>query len=255
MENSSELPLNNKHAIITGGGTGIGAAIADALDKLGARVTLMGRRAEPLHNTAQTLQNAQVIRVDVSDESSVAKAFAEAGDFDILINNAGLAKSAPLSRTTLEHWQQSIAVNLTGVFLCSKVAVGVMKNKPYARIVNIASTAGVKGYAYVSAYCAAKHGVIGFTKSLAKEIAHSAITVNAVCPGYTETAILSNTIENIVQKTACTPDQARDQLLADNPQKRFIQPHQIGAVAAMLCMTSSDSINGQAIVVDGGETA
>ena len=255
MEHSSELPLNKKHAIITGGGTGIGAAIADALDELGVRVTLMGRRIEPLNSKLQTLQNAQAICTDVSDESSVANAFAEAGDFDILINNAGLAQSAPLSRTSLEHWQQSIAVNLTGVFLCSKIAVTTMKNKAYGRIINIASTAGVKGYAYVSAYCAAKHGVIGFTKSLAKEIAHSTITVNAVCPGYTETAILSDTIENIVQKTACSAEQARAQLLADNPQKRFVQPHQIGAVAAMLCMPSSDSINGQAIVVDGGETA
>jgi len=254
MENSTELPLKQKHAIITGGGTGIGAAIADALDELGARITLMGRRIEPLRNTAQTLQNAQAISVDVSDESSVTNAFSEAGDFDILINNAGLAQSAPLQRTSLEHWQQSIAVNLTGVFLCSKVAVVAMKNKPYGRIINIASTAGVKGYAYVSAYCAAKHGVIGFTKSLAKEIAQSGITVNAICPGYTETAILSDTIENIVQKTGCSTEQARKQLLADNPQKRFVQPQQIGALAAMLCMTGSNSINGQAIIVDGGET-
>ena len=254
MENSPEPSLKRKHAIITGGGTGIGAAIADALNELGARITLMGRRIEPLDDKAQSLQNAQAISMDVGDETSVANAFVAAGDFDILINNAGFAQSAPLSETSLEHWQQSIAVNLTGVFLCSKIAVVTLKKKTYGRIINIASTAGIKGYAYVSAYCAAKHGVIGFTKSLAREIARSAITVNAICPGYTETTILSETIENIVQKTACSADQARKQLLADNPQQRFVQPHQIGAVAAMLCMPENDSINGQAIIVDGGET-
>jgi NAD(P)-dependent dehydrogenase (short-subunit alcohol dehydrogenase family) len=215
----------------------------------------MGRRIEPLQAKAATLGNGHAISVDVADESGVTAAFSAAGDFDILINNAGLAQSAPINKTSYEHWQQTINVNLGGVFLCSKIAVADMKSRDYGRIINIASTAGVKGYAYVSAYCAAKHGVIGFTKSLAKEVARSSITVNAICPGYTETAILSDTIENIVRKTGCSEEQAREQLLADNPQNRFVQPNQIAAVTAMLCMDSSNSINGQAIVVDGGETA
>ena len=249
------MPLKNKHVIITGGGTGIGAAIADTLDKLGARISLMGRRIQPIQDKAKTLNDAQAISVDVSDQQSVEAAFAKAGDFDILINNAGFAQSTPLSKMSYAHWQQTIAVNLDGVFLCSKIAVQVLRKKDYARIINIASTAGVKGYAYVSAYCAAKHGVIGFTKSLAKELARSSITVNAICPGYTETTILKDTIANIVKKTGCSEEQARAQLLSDNPQKEFIQPEQIAAVAAMLCMNDAKSITGQAIVVDGGETA
>lgn len=248
-------PLHNKHAIITGGGTGIGAAIADALNRLGAQITLMGRRLEPLKDKASTLQNANAISVDVSDESSVINAFSAAGDFDILINNAGLAQSAPITGTSLEHWQNTLAVNLTGVFLCSKQAVETMKKKDYGRVINIASTAGLTGYPYVSAYCAAKHGVIGFTKSLAKEVAHTAITVNAVCPGYTETTILDETLENIVKKTGCSLEHAREQLLVDNPQKRFIQPQEVASITVSLCLPGSGSINGQSIAVDGGETA
>ncbi len=246
--------LKEKHAIITGGGTGIGAAIADALTKLGVRVTLMGRRIEPLNEKANELLDAAAITVDVANEESVKKAFDQAGDYDILINNAGFAESAPANRISLEHWEKTIGVNLTGVFLCSKHAVDMLKKKDYGRIVNIASTAGLTGYGYVSAYCAAKHGAIGFTKSLAKEMARTSTTVNAVCPGYTETAILSDTITNIMSKTGCTELQAKDQLLADNPQRKFIQPNEVASMTASLCLEASQSITGQAIAVDGGET-
>ncbi|RBP53555.1 SDR family NAD(P)-dependent oxidoreductase [Arenicella xantha] len=248
-------PLQGKHAIITGGGTGIGAAIADTLTELGARVTLMGRRLDVLSDKADSLAGASAIAVDVCDEASVTSAFAQAGDYDILINNAGLAQSAPVNRTSLAHWDKTISVNLTGVFLCSKHAVDMLRKKDYGRIITIASTAGLTGYGYVSAYCAAKHGAIGFTKALAKEMARTATTVNAVCPGYTETAILSDTIANIVSKTGCTEQAARDQLLVDNPQKKFIQPNEVASITASLCLAASNSITGQAIAVDGGETA
>ncbi len=248
-------PLHGKHALITGGGTGIGAAIADALTEYGARVTLMGRRLEPLEKKASELNNASAISVDVANENSVLKAFSDAGDYDILINNAGIAESAPANRTSLEHWEKTIAVNLTGVFLCSKHAVDMLRKKDYGRIITIASTAGLTGYSYVSAYCAAKHGAIGFTKSLAKEMARTATTVNAVCPGYTETSILSDTLANIVSKTGSTEQEARDQLLSDNPQKKFIQPNEVANITAALCLDASKSITGQAIAVDGGETA
>lgn len=247
--------LQGRRAIITGGGTGIGAAIADTLTELGATVILMGRRLEPLQKKAKTLAGAAAISVDVSDEASVARAFNEAGDYDILINNAGFAQSAPANRTSLELWEKTISVNLTGVFLCSKHAVGMLRKKDYGRIITIASTSGLNGYSYVSAYCAAKHGAIGFTKALAKEMASTSTTVNAVCPGYTETTILSDTITNIVSKTGCTEQQARDQLLADNPQQRFIQPNEVASLTASLCLEASKSITGQAIAVDGGETA
>lgn len=248
-------PLQGKHAIITGGGTGIGAAIADKLTELGANVTLMGRRLDVLDKKASELSGARAITVDVSNEESVKQALDEAGDYDILINNAGFAESAPANRTSLDHWEKTISINLTGVFLCSKHAVDMLRKKSYGRIITIASTAGLTGYGYVSAYCAAKHGAIGFTKSLALEMARTSTTVNAVCPGYTETAILSDTIANIVGKTGCSEEQAKEQLLADNPQKKFIQPNEVANITAALCFTESNSITGQAIAVDGGETA
>lgn len=247
--------LKGRHAVITGGGTGIGAAIADALNTLGARITLMGRRLETLEQKTKDLENASAIRVDVTDEDSVKKSFNLAGDYDILINNAGYAQSSPVNRTSIEHWNNTIAVNLTGVFLCSRHAASMLKDKNYGRIINIASTAGIIGYGYVSAYCAAKHGTIGFTKALAKEMAKTSTTVNAVCPGYTETAILSESIQNIMTKTKCSEQQAKDQLLKDNPQNRFIQPNEVAGITASLCLDTSNSITGQAIAVDGGETA
>lgn len=253
------MQLNIKHAVITGGGTGIGAEIARTMASNGLRVSLLGRRLEPLLTLAEELRDngveVAVVSVDVADAESVEAGFAELNDYDILVNNAGMAKSAPISRTSHQLWEQTLSVNLTGVFLCSQQAVDHFQGRDYGRIINVASTAGLKGYSYVSAYCAAKHGVVGFTRALSKELARTNITVNAVCPGYTETPILTDTITTIIEKTGCNEEQARAQLLADNPQQRFVLPQEVAAAVYSLCLPDSRSINGQTIAIDGGETA
>jgi NAD(P)-dependent dehydrogenase (short-subunit alcohol dehydrogenase family) len=252
--------LVGKHALITGGATGIGYAIAQAMLAQGLNVTIAGRTAAALQETVGKLHECgqiQFVVMDVSDEASVAAAFSQAqtafGAIEILVNNAGQANSAPFLKTDLAMWQQTLDVNLTGTFLCTQQALPAMLESGWGRIVNIASTAGVKGYPYVSAYCASKHGVLGLTKSLALEVASKGVTVNAVCPGYTETDIVKDAIANIMCKTGRTEDQARLALAAANPQKRLIQPEEVADAVLWLCSPSSSAQNGQAIVVAGGE--
>ena len=204
--------LEGRHALVTGGGSGIGAAIAVALADAGARVTVMGRNETLLQETARALPAAQAIRCDVTDEAGVAAAFAEAarafGPVTILVNNAGAAESAPFVRTSLELLRRMLDVNLIGTFLCSRAALPDMLEAGFGRIVNVASIAGLKGAAYVSAYCAAKHGVVGLTRALALETATRGITVNAVCPSYTDTDMAQRAIANIVAKTSRTAAEA-----------------------------------------------
>lgn len=249
--------LEAKHALITGGGTGIGAAIARRLDQLGANVTLVGRRKEPLEVTAATLRNAHAVAADVTDEESVSTAFDQArqsyGEIAILINNAGAAESAPITKTSFESWQRLLAVNLTGAFLCARAFLANSALEDYGRIVNIASTAGLKGYAYVAAYCSAKHGVIGLTRALALELAQKNVTVNAVCPGYTDTDLISQAIDNIAAKTGRSRAQATAGLVKSNPQGRLVLPEEVAATVAWLCLPGSRSITGQSIAIAGGE--
>jgi 3-hydroxybutyrate dehydrogenase len=252
--------LVGKHALVTGGATGIGLAIAQALLAQGVKVTITGRTEANLQKAAQQLSDAglmQAIVMDVSDSASVGAGFAQAvehfGTVDILINNAGQASSAPFLKTTEAQWQQMLAVNLTGTFLCTQQALPAMLLQSWGRIVNVASTAGLKGYAYVAAYAAAKHGVIGLTKSLALEVAQKGVTVNAVCPGYTETDIVREAIANIMAKTGRSEEQARAELAAGNPQKRLIQPEEVADAVLWLCSPASASQNGQSITVAGGE--
>jgi NAD(P)-dependent dehydrogenase (short-subunit alcohol dehydrogenase family) len=251
------LKLKDKHAVITGGGTGIGAAIAAALAADGARVTIMGRRLEPLETTVATLKYAQIVCCDVTDNGNVADTFEQAqtefGPIDILVNNAGAADSKPFHKMDIEHWRRMIAVNLDGVFNCTRAVYGEMCTRGWGRIVNVASTAAVKGYAYVSAYCAAKHGVLGLTRALALEAAKTGVTVNAVCPGYTDTDIVRDAVKNIVDKTGRSEDEALAELTSDNPQGRLIQPSEVADAVVWLCRPESASITGQAIVVAGGE--
>jgi NAD(P)-dependent dehydrogenase (short-subunit alcohol dehydrogenase family) len=239
------MMLEGKHAVVTGGAGGIGAAVAATLRNYGAIVTVVGRHTTP-------------IAVDVTDPAAVAQAFeqarAESGPISILINNAGQAEAAPFLKTSLDLWRRMTAVNLDGTFLCTQAALPDMLECGWGRIVNIASTAGLIGYSYVTAYCAAKHGVIGLTRALALELATKNITVNAVCPGFTDTAMLQRTIENIVAKTARTPEETRDELAASNPQNRVVLPEEVANAVAWLCLPGSDSITGQAISVSGGET-
>jgi 3-hydroxybutyrate dehydrogenase len=257
----ASLPgLAGKHALVTGGGRGIGAAIARQLLLHGARVSVAGRNATVLASTVAELQafgEVDHVSMDVSQRASVKQAFDRArarfGSIDILINNAGQAASAPFIKTDEAIWQQMLAVNLTGTFHCTQEGLPDMLSAKWGRVVNVVSTAGLTGYGYVSAYCAAKHGVIGLTRSLALEMATRGITVNAVCPGYTETDIVKDAVANIVARTGRTEQQARTELAAGNPQKRLVQPEEVANAVLWLCLPGSDAMNGQALAVAGGE--
>ncbi|WP_337867497.1 SDR family NAD(P)-dependent oxidoreductase [Meiothermus sp.] len=254
----SPQPLAGKHAVVTGGGRGIGAAIAVALAGAGADITLMGRSRAPLEMQAQTLRTRIHIETcDVSDPDDVRRAFQGAsavlGDVAILVNNAGQAESRPFGKTDLTLWRTMIEVNLTGTFLCTQAALPGMLAAGWGRIVNIASTAGLRGYPYVSAYCAAKHGVIGLTRALALELARKNITVNAVCPGYTQTGLLEASLATIAQKTGRSAAEARAELVRHNPQGRLVEPEEVAQAVLWLCLPGSAALTGQAIAVAGGE--
>ncbi|MCX2864628.1 SDR family NAD(P)-dependent oxidoreductase [Paucibacter sp. PLA-PC-4] len=246
--------LQGLHAVVTGGGSGIGAAVGACLLAGGARVTLMGRQIEKLQAQRVLLGGDVAVQtIDVGDEASVKAAFAAVGPVDILVNNAGQVETAPLHRTSLALWQQMLNVNLTGTFLCSREVMVGMSERGFGRIINVASTAALKGYAYVAAYCAAKHGVVGLTRSMALELARKGVTVNAVCPGYTETDIVAQAVATISEKTGRSAEAARAELAASNPQGRLIQPKEVAASVLWLARRDSSAITGQAIAVCGGE--
>lgn len=250
------LNLQGLHAVVTGGGSGIGAAVARALLEAGVSVTVMGRNLDRLQGQVAALMPLGVIdccALDVSDEASVKAAFATQAKVDILVNNAGQAETAPFAKTSLDLWQRMLNVNLTGTFLCSREVLPGMSERGFGRIINVASTAGLTGYAYVAAYCAAKHGVVGMTRALAQEVAKKGITVNAVCPGYTETEIVDRAIANIMAKTGRSAEQARAELAASNPQGRLVQPQEVADAVLWLARPDSAAMNGQAISVCGGE--
>ncbi|MCE8030624.1 SDR family oxidoreductase [Halomonas daqingensis] len=244
--------LIGKRVVITGGGSGIGADMALAFAEAGADVTIIGRRREPLETTACRHPAIACEIADVTREADMVALFERLGEVDIVIANAGAAESAPLARTGLDQWQRMLDVNLTGVFLTLRE--GLKRVRDGGRLIAVASTAGLKGYAYVAPYCAAKHGVVGLVRALAQEVAERDITVNALCPGFTETPLLEASVATIVAKTGQSPAQARAHLQSTNPSGRLIQPAEVTATALWLCGPHSGAIHGQAISISGGET-
>jgi NAD(P)-dependent dehydrogenase (short-subunit alcohol dehydrogenase family) len=252
------MRLFGHHALITGGGTGIGAAIARALGREGAKLTLIGRRREPLEEVGAEPFDALVAPADVTVRAEVEAAFALAreaqGPISILINNAGAAESAAFARVSDEAWRRTMAVNLDALLYCCQAALPDLIAADSGRIVTIASTAGLKGYAYSAPYVAAKHGAVGLTRALAAELAKTNVTVNAVCPGFTETDMVAAAVAGIQGKTGRSAEQARSELARFNPQGRLVTPEEVAASVLWLCLPESGSINGRAIAVDGGET-
>ncbi|RUW90025.1 SDR family NAD(P)-dependent oxidoreductase [Mesorhizobium sp. M7A.F.Ca.US.010.02.1.1] len=250
--------IAGKHALVTGGGSGVGRAVALALAAAGIDVTICGRREAELTEVAGENDRIFGIVADVTDEAAMAalyeRAQAARGPFDIVVANAGMAGSAPAHKTALSDWQRTLDVNLTGAFLTVKPALAGMAARKAGRIVFIASTAGLKGYAYVAPYVAAKHGVVGLMRALAAETAKSGVTVNALCPGFVETEMLEESIQRIIEKTGRSAGEARSSLASTNPQGRFIQPDEVAAAVLWLCGDAAQSITGQAISISGGET-
>lgn len=246
--------FDGKHAVVTGGGSGIGAAIARSLANAGATVTIMGRNEARLQSVAKDISASWQV-ADVTNREQVAAAFSSAveenGDVDILVNNAGIAEATPFSKMRDELWDRTIAVNLTGVYNCTRAVTDSMLAAGAGRIVNIASTSALKGYAYIAAYNAAKHGVLGLTRSLALEFARKGITVNAVCPGYTNTEMVSNALDKIVATTGRTREEALAEIVKSNPQGRLVEPEEVAETVIWVCQ--QNSVTGQAIAIDGGE--
>jgi NAD(P)-dependent dehydrogenase (short-subunit alcohol dehydrogenase family) len=251
------MDLTGQHALVTGGGTGIGAAIALELTRAGAAVTISGRRREPLTALAAGHPGMHIVEADVTDEGAVAAMFDAArdghGPVTIAVANAGAAESAPMSRVDLAHWQRMIDVNLTGAFLTMRSALADMRENGWGRIIAIASTAGLKGYEYAAPYCAAKHGVVGLARALALETAKDSITVNALCPGFVDTPLLDKSIETIVSKTGRSDTDARAALARANPQGRLLTPEEVASAVLWLCGEGARGVTGQAIALSGGE--
>lgn len=246
------MTLAGKHIIVTGGGSGVGATIAAELKAKGAKVTIMGRQESRLQK-----QNLPYQICDVTQASAVANTFekarADLGPISAVVANAGAAESVPFAKMLPDQLQDMLAVNLIGVANVWQAALADMKTAGWGRLIAVASTAGLKGYPYVSAYCAAKHGVVGLTRAVALELASTDITVNSICPGFTETPLLERSVENIVAKTGMSAEAAYQSLRTENPQKRFIQTDEVAAMAVWLCSEGARSVTGQALSLSGGE--
>ena len=249
--------LNGKTALITGGGRGIGREIALTFARQGARIAVAARTAEQVEQVAREIGNNAIALVcDVSDSENVTRMFSDLrerlGDADILVNNAGIAESATFVNTTDELWHRHLSINLSGTFYCTRAALPAMLKKRWGRVINVASIAAKTGAPYVSAYTASKHGVLGLTRTLALEVATTGITVNAICPGYVETDMVSRGIDQITKKTGRTAEEALDALKKMSPQNRLVTPEEVAALALLLASDEGRGINGQGINIDGG---
>ncbi|MHA3904676.1 SDR family NAD(P)-dependent oxidoreductase [Castellaniella sp. WN] len=247
-----------RHALVTGGGRGIGAAIALRLAADGLRVTVLGRSGGPVEAlAARDPGRLHAVTADVVDAEQVARALAGAqarfGPVHVLVNNAGQAESAPFLKTDAGLWQRMLAVNLTGTMVCTQAVLPGMLESGWGRVVNVASTAGLAGYAYVSAYCAAKHGVIGLTRALALELATRGVTVNAVCPGYTDTDLVRESVARVAAKTGRDPRDVRAEFAKTNPQGRLVTPEEVADAVSWLCGEGAGAVTGLSLPVSGGE--
>lgn len=249
--------FEDRHAIVTGGARGIGRAVARALVGAGARVTILGRDVAALEAAVAAGDAHHAFASDVTLLRSVEEAIAEAqrasGPVDILVANAGAALSAPFGRTSAADFRRMLDVNLMGVVHAAQAVVAPMSERGFGRIVAIASTAALKGYPYVTAYCAAKHAVVGFVRALAVETARTGVTVNAVCPGFTDTNLVADSVARIVARTGRTRDEALGELLRNNPQQRLVAPAEVAAAVLWLCGEGSGAVTGQAVAIAGGE--
>jgi NAD(P)-dependent dehydrogenase (short-subunit alcohol dehydrogenase family) len=248
-------PLAGQHALVTGGSRGIGWAIAQGLARLGATLSLTARDAGRVQAAAKEI-GGFAAPGDMASAADIERCFKAAvaaqGEIDILVNNAGVGRSAPFHRMDGAFWDATIGLNLTGPFLCIKQVYDSMRRRGYGRIINISSTVGLRGYPYIAAYAASKHGLIGLTRSLALECAKTGVTVNAVCPGYTDTDLVKEAVDVIVEKTGRQADEVRRELAHMSPIERMITPEEVAETVAWLALPSSAAITGQSIVVAGG---
>ncbi|MCE8509663.1 SDR family oxidoreductase [Ruegeria pomeroyi] len=251
------MMLEGTHAVVTGGGTGTGAAIAEALAHAGAKVTVLGRREGPLREVAKQHKFIGWVTCDVTDPGAVRAAFRQARDLNgpvgVVVANAGAADSTPFRKMTAEGFQHMLDVNLKGVFNSFQAGLSDMESAGEGRLIAIASTAGLKGYPYVAGYCAAKHGVVGLIRALAVELDRTGVTANAICPGFIETPMLERSIANIVDKTGLSAEAAAKSLRKGNPQDRFIQVDEVAGAVLWLCSQAARSVNGHALALSGGE--
>lgn len=253
---NTQAPRATRHVVVTGGGSGIGLAIAEHLSGAGYAVTIMGRSEDRL-KAAAAAGGVGYSACDVTDDASVAQAFETAaaahGAVDVLVNNAGGVKTAPFEKLSMDDWQQALNLNLLGTIRCIKAVLAPMQARGWGRIINIGSTAGLKGYAYVTAYTAAKHGVVGMTRALSLELAKTGVTVNAICPGYADTDIIRDAVKTIVEKTGRSNDEALKTFTKTNPQGRLVLPEEVASATAWLASDAAGAVTGIALPIAGGE--
>jgi NAD(P)-dependent dehydrogenase (short-subunit alcohol dehydrogenase family) len=250
--------LDGRHALVTGGGTGIGAAAATHLHAAGAKVSLLGRRLEPLQQTAERL-NGYAVACDVTQVDQIVRAFEEArtvnGPIEMLVVNAGIAESAPFHKMTRESWDRIVATNLTAAFDCTKAAIGDLLKSENGRLVFVGSVASLRGVPYAAHYAASKHGLLGLMRSLAAEYAKTNLTVNAVCPGYVDTPMTDQSVARVSQITGRSEDDSRSVITNMNASGRLVQPDAIATMILTLCLPQSRDVNGAAVTIDGGTSA